>query len=114
MVKKWSLYWVNLEPVVGSEQSGIRPVVAISNDMVNEILPIVTILPISSMKKNSRIYPTEVLLKPEVSGLQKPSIVMIHQVRTISKQRIGNKCGEIKDEKIIAEINDTLREYFEV
>lgn len=114
MMKKWSLYWVDHDPVIGSEQSGTRPALVISNDMVNEILPVVTILPVSSLKQENKVYPTEVLLATEFSGLQKSSVVMIHQIRTVSKLRIGKKCGEIVDEKIKKEINDTLSEYFEI
>lgn len=114
MIRKWSLYWVNHDPVVGSEQSGIRPALVISNDMVNEILPIATILPVSSLKQDSRVFPTEVLLTPGLSGLQKSSVVMIHQIRTVSKLRIGKKCGEIADENVKKEINDTMKVYFEI
>lgn len=114
MVKKWSLYWVDLEPVIGSEQSGVRPALVISNDIVNEILPIVTVLPVSTLKQNSNIYPTEVLLKPTISGLNKLSVTMVHQIRTISKARIGKKCGEITDDKTKNEILEAMREYFEL
>ncbi|NJD04801.1 MAG: type II toxin-antitoxin system PemK/MazF family toxin [Ruminiclostridium sp.] len=113
-MKKWSLYWVNHDPVIGSEQSGTRPALVISNDMVNEILPVTTILPVSSLKQDSRVFPTEVLLTPKASGLQKPSVVMVHQIRTVSKLRIGKKCGEITDENVKKEIIDTMKEYFEI
>ena len=112
MIKKWSLYWVNHDPVIGSEQSGTRPALVISNDMVNEILPVITILPVSSLKQENRVYPTEVILTAGLSGLQKSSVVMIHQIRTVSKLRIGKKCGEIVDEKVKKEITDNLKEYF--
>lgn len=114
MVKKWSLYWVDHDPVIGSEQSGVRPALVISNDMVNEILPVVTILPISTLKQDGRVYPTEVLLTSEVSGLKKPSVVMIHQIRTVSRLRIGKKCGEINNARFKEEIEDAIREYFEI
>ncbi len=114
MIRKWSLYWVNHDPVMGSEQSGTRPALIISNDIVNEILPVTTILPVSSLKQGSRVFPTEVFLAPEVSGLQKPSVVMIHQIRTVSRLRIGKKCGEIADENVRKEICDAVKEYFEI
>lgn len=114
MISRWSLYWVNHDPVIGSEQSGTRPALVISNNMVNEILPVTTILPVSSLKENSRAFPTEVLLPPEVTGLPKPSVVMVHQIRTVSRQRIGKKCGEIADDEIKKKIQDALRDYFEI
>ena len=114
MVKKWSLYWVNHDPVQGSEQSGVRPALIISNDIVNETLPVVTILPVSSLKQDGRVYPTEVLLEKQLSGLPKHSLIMIHQIRTVSKLRIGKKCGEILDIRVKTAIIDTMKEYFEI
>ena len=83
MVKKWHIFWAELDPVQGSEQAGRRPVLVISNDISNRILPVVTILPLSSVKINSRIYITEILIKKEISSLSKDSVAMIHQIRTI-------------------------------
>ena len=114
VVEKWSLYWVTLDPITGSEQAGTRPALVISNDMVNEILPVVTILPLSSVKSNNRVYPTEVFLSKELSGLPKDSVIMVHQVRTIDKVRIGKLCGWIDDISMRERINDVVREYFEV
>jgi len=56
------------------------------NKIIQRILDIVTILPLTSLKKNRRVYPNEVLLKDE---LEKPSLVLCQQIRTISKQEIG-------------------------
>ena len=114
MVKKWSLYWASLDPATGSEQAGIRPVLVISNDIVNEILPVVTVIPASSMKDKSRIYPTEVYIPLEKSALPKNSIVMVHQIRTIAKERLGNQCGSIDDNLIRHSINVVMKEYFEL
>ena len=114
MVKKWSLYWVSLDPFIGSEQAGNRPALVISNDIVNEILPVVTILPVSLIKGKGRIYPTEIFLPTEKTGLTKNSIAMVHQIRTVSKERLGLKCGSINDNMIRSSINDVVREYFEL
>jgi mRNA interferase MazF len=114
MVKKWSIYWTSLDPTIGSEQAGMRPSLIISNDIVNEVLPVVTVLPLSSIKKSNRIYPTEVFLPRELSLLPKDSVIMIHKIRTISKERIGPKCGDINNEKIRSNIKDVLRQYFEL
>lgn len=114
MVKKWHIYWVSLDPVTGSEQSGTRPVLVISNDAVNEVLPVATILPISSVKIGSYIYPTEVFLPKDKSSLPKDSVIMIHQIKTISKERILNQIGSINDENIKNAINDAMKNYFEL
>jgi mRNA interferase MazF len=114
MVEKWSIYWVAPDPVIGPEQAGKRPALIISNDIVNEILPVVTILPLSSIKANSRVYSTEVLLPKEISFLPKDSVAMIHQIRTIDKMRIHKQCGRINDINTRNRINDVLRDYLEI
>lgn len=114
MVTKWSIYWADLNPVKGSEQAGIRPVLVISNDIINGVLPVVTILPISSVQEHMRIYSTEVFLSKEVSTLPKSSVVMIHQIRTISKERIGSLCGTISSEITKEAIIEALGQYFDL
>ncbi len=91
-MKRGEIYYANLSPVVGSEMDKRRPVLIVSNDANNSAASTVTILPITS--NVSRVYPFEVLLNPEESGLSKPSKVQAQQVRTISKQRIlGDEVG---------------------
>lgn len=114
MVKKWEIYFCNLDPIQGSEQSGMRPVLIISNNAVNHNLPVSTVLPFSSIKTGSKIYPTEVALSTEITGLQKPSVVMVHQIRTLSHNRLINKIGEIKDTDAREKILQACRSYFEI
>lgn len=114
MVKKWSLYWVILDPVIGSEQADRRPVLVISNDIVNEILPIVTVIPVASVKDKFKVYPTEVFLPSEKSALPKDSLAMIHQIRTISKERLTDSCGSIDDDMLRNKVNAVLTEYFDL
>ncbi len=112
MVKKWSIYWAQLNPTRGSEQAGRRPVLIVSNNDANEILPNVTVLPLSSMTESAKVYPTEVFLPQDVSSLPKPSVVMIHQIRTLSKERLESLCGVIHDEEVKAQIHRTMIQYF--
>lgn len=86
-MKRGEIYYANLSPAVGSEMNKRRPVLIVSNDANNRAADTVTILPITS--NVTRVYPFEVLINPEDSGLPKPSKVQAQQVRTISKQRIG-------------------------
>ncbi|PSB04627.1 MazF family transcriptional regulator, partial [filamentous cyanobacterium Phorm 46] len=83
-MKRGEIYYANLSPTVGSEIDKRRPVLVVSNDANNRAANTVTILPITS--NITRVYPFEVLLNPEDSGLSKPSKVQAQQVRTISKQ----------------------------
>ncbi len=73
--QRWSIYRANLDPVVGTEINKSRHVLIISNDVVNELLQNLTILPISSRKQGRTIYPNEALLKRDESGLEVESIV---------------------------------------
>jgi mRNA interferase MazF len=59
---------------MGSEQAGKRPILIISAEDVNQVLPVVTVLPVTSAKPGREIYPTEVFLSKETSGLPKDSL----------------------------------------
>ncbi|MEH2313649.1 MAG: type II toxin-antitoxin system PemK/MazF family toxin [Nostoc sp.] len=99
-MKRGDIYYANLSPVMGSEMGKRRPVLIVSNDISNSVAPTVTILPLTS--NVSRVYPFEVLLNPEISGLTKPSKVQAQQVRTISKQRItGEVLGNLNEEMMV-------------
>ena len=89
IVKKWSIWRANLDPVIGSEQGKSRPVLIISEDDINELLNIVNIIPITSRKPNRIIYPNETLLPEEKFGFEQESIALCHQIRTIDKSRLS-------------------------
>lgn len=72
---QWGIFQARLDPVLGSEQAGRRPVLVVSNEVINQALPIVTVLPLTSMRKGRRIYSTEVLLVAGQAGLPRDSIV---------------------------------------
>jgi len=109
MSYKWAVFMADLNPVIGSEQQGRRPVMVISDETTNTVMPVVTILPVTSLKKGRRLYPNEALLKKGVAGLEADSIVLAHQIRTISKQRLMSCLGEVADADLQARINDALR-----
>jgi len=114
LVNKWEIYFCNLNPVKGSEQRGIRPVLIISSDAINHSLSISTVLSISSIKEKEKIYPTEILLPIEKTGLPKHSVAMLQQIRTISHNRLINKCGIISDEDLQKQISEVLLNYFDL
>lgn len=90
-MNQYDIYLADLNPVIGREQSGTRPILVISNNYEN-LLDIVTIIPITSLKAGRRIYPNELLLQTE---LEKPSILLCQQIRTISKNRLIKKLKNI-------------------
>lgn len=106
---KWGIFIADLNPVQGSEQKGQRPVIVISDEDFNMVMPVVTVLPVTSLKEGRRVYPNEVLLKAEYGGLSKDSIILVHQIRTISKQRLKDLVGFINKYTIREAINEALR-----
>ncbi len=107
-VERWSVWRANLDPVVGSEQGMTRPVLVVSQTALNDILPVVNVLPITSRKANRRIYPNEALLPVGTTGLKLESIVLCYQIRTLDKRRLGRVFGMLDDETIRQAIVDAL------
>jgi mRNA interferase MazF len=105
---KWSIWRANLDPVIGSEQGKSRPIVIISEDDINALLKIVNIIPITSRKPGRIIYPNEVLLPSEKYGLDRESIALCHQIRTIDKKRLSKKYGQISSKVLQDEIVEAL------
>jgi mRNA interferase MazF len=106
-MKRGEIYYANLSPAVGSEMDKRRPILIVSNDANNRAANTVTILPITS--NVTRIYPFEVLLNPEDSGLSKPSKVQAQQVRTISKQRINSDVVGSVNEEIMQLVDAAIK-----
>jgi len=106
---KWQVFLADLSPAIGSEQRGERPIAVVSDEDFNAVMPVVTVLPITSLKEGRRVYPNEVLLKAGHGGLRKDSIVLAHQIRTVSKARLKKQIGNINDAEIKEAINDALR-----
>jgi mRNA interferase MazF len=103
----FNIYWANLNPTIGREQAGHRPVLVVSNDIENQ-MDIVTIIPITSRKSKRKIYPNEVL----ISLQNKEAILLCHQVRTISKARLDKKIISL-DEKYKNRVLNVLCMRFE-
>lgn len=114
MIYQWNIFWADLNPIKGSEQAGIRPVLVISEEAVNQALPIVTVICLTSHKPGRKIYPIEVLLAPEDSLLPQASVAMAHQIRSISKERLGDKCGFIESEECREKIRYIVKLYLDL
>lgn len=105
--RRGEVYWVNLEPVIGSEIAKTRPAVIISNDTGNEHADRVIVAPITSRRDN-KIYPIEVGLEAGEAGLPRPSKVVLDQIRTVDKSRLGGKIGVLAPDRI-DELNRAIR-----
>ena len=98
-IRRGDLFYADLNPVVGSEQGGIRPVLVIQNDVGNYFSPTVVAAAITSRKaKNS--LPTHILLE-NVPGLAPTSLLLLEQLRTIDRQRLRGYIGRISKEKML-------------
>ena len=92
-VKRGELYYADLSPVVGSEQGGIRPVLVVQNDTGNRYSPTVIAAAVTSKIHKARL-PTHIEL-PQAFGLQKDSVILLEQIRTIDKKRLMSRIGEL-------------------
>lgn len=106
---QWSVFVVDLDPAVGSEQAGRRPVLVISREVANAALPVVTALPVTSHRPGRRVYPNEVLLPAGTAGLDPDSLVMAHQIRALSKRRLGAFVGRVEGEELRAAVRAAVR-----
>lgn len=107
-IERWSVWLANLDPVVGSEQGKTRPVLVVSQTALNQTLPVVNVLPITSRKPNRRIYPNETLLVKHTANLPNESIVLCYQIRTLDKQRLLRLIGILDDTVLQEEIIEAL------
>ena len=92
-ILRGDLYYADLNPVVGSEQGGIRPVLIIQNDIGNKHSPTIIVAAITS-KAGKAMLPTHCPLSVE-SGLDRNSVALMEQIRTIDKQRLKDYVGAL-------------------
>lgn len=106
IVKRGDIYYADLSPVVGSEQGGIRPVLVIQNDIGNKYSPTVIAAAITSQINEAKM-PTHIELAAKDYGLNKDSVILLEQIRTIDKRRLREKIGRI-DDGLMASVNNAL------
>ena len=109
-VKRGDIYFADLSPVVGSEQGGVRPVLIVQNDVGNKHSPTVIAAAITSRLGKTKL-PTHIGINAEKVGLERDSVVLLEQIRTIDKRRLGEKMGHLNDE-IMGEVNAALNVSF--
>ena len=106
MVKRGDLYYADLSPVIGSEQGGVRPVLIVQNDVGNRYSPTIIAAAITSQLDKAKL-PTHIALPAGQSGLQKDSVVLLEQIRTLDKRRLKDKIGELPF-SVMARVNEAL------
>jgi len=94
MIRRGELYYADLSPVVGSEQGGVRPILIVQNDTGNKYSPTVIAAAITS-KLNKAKLPTHIEISANEFGLEKNSVILLEQIRTLDKRRLSERIGEL-------------------
>ncbi len=106
-VIRGDIYYANLNPVIGSEQGGVRPVLVLQNNIGNRYSPTTIVAAITSKIKKAKL-PTHVELSSSSFNLEKDSVILLEQVRTIDKRRLKEKIAHL-DEEIMVKIDQALQ-----
>lgn len=97
MIARGEIYLAALDPVVGSEQGGVGPVLIIQNNVGNRFSPTVIVLAITSQLGKARL-PTHVEIPAQGHGLNKDSVALAEQIRTLDKRRLREYLGCLSEE----------------
>ncbi|HHY68661.1 MAG TPA: type II toxin-antitoxin system PemK/MazF family toxin [Bacillota bacterium] len=100
------IYFADLNPVLGSEQGGFRPVLIIQNDIGNKYSPTVIVSAITSQIQKAKL-PTHVELPVSISNLEKDSVILLEQIRTIDKRRLKKWVARL-DKTIMNKVDEAL------
>ena len=106
IVKRGDIFYADLSPVIGSEQGGVRPVLIIQNDIGNKYSPTVIVAAITSQINKAKL-PTHIEINANEYGLNKDSVILLEQIRTIDKKRLGEKMGHLDDD-MMSMVNSAL------
>lgn len=106
IIKRGDIYYADLSPVIGSEQGGVRPVLVVQNDIGNKYSPTVIAAAITSQINKAKL-PTHIEISAQDYGLQKDSVILLEQIRTIDKKRLKEKIGHLDDE-LMEKVNEAL------
>lgn len=106
-IKRGELYWVNLNPTKGSEQAGWRPILVIQNDVGNELASTTIVAPLTT-KQFTKEFPTNVFVPKGVAHIASNSTILLSQIRTIDKNRLEKKIGELP-EPYLKKVNEAIK-----
>ena len=97
-IKKGDVYFASLNPIVGSEQDGERPVVVVQNNLANKHSPTIIVVPITTVLKRMEL-PTHIPISKN-RFLKKDSMILVEQIRVIDKKRLKAYLGYLKPEQM--------------
>lgn len=105
-MRRGDIYYADLRPVVGSEQGGVRPVLIVQNDTGNRHSPTVICAAITSRQNKAKL-PTHIELRAEQYQMEKNSVILLEQLRTIDKMRLKDRVCHL-DDKMMNQVNRAL------
>ena len=105
-MRRGDIYYADLRPVIGSEQGGIRPVLIIQNDTGNKHSPTVICAAITSRQNKAKL-PTHIELRAAQYNIEKNSVILLEQLRTIDKKRLKDRVCHL-DDRIMDQVNHAL------
>lgn len=106
-IKRGYIYWVQLDPTIGSEIKKTRPALVVSNDQNNKFSELISVLPITSNTKN--IYPFEVKLSVGEGGVKQTCKIKANQIRTVDRRRLSKSpLGPMVSHDLMERVNKAL------
>ncbi|KRK33499.1 MULTISPECIES: type II toxin-antitoxin system PemK/MazF family toxin [Levilactobacillus] len=105
-VKRGDVFFADLSPVVGSEQGGMRPVLIVQNNVGNHYSPTVIVAAITARIEKPKM-PTHVGISADRTGIERDSVILLEQIRTIDKQRLKDQVTHL-DVKTMAAVDAAL------
>jgi mRNA interferase MazF len=94
-MQRGDVYQALLSPTEGSEQAGVRPVIIVSRNAINEFSSVVVVVPVTGLEHKMHHYPSQVEIKAGEGGMTKDSVALGEQVRAISKKRLRKSMGQL-------------------
>lgn len=97
-MNRGEVYDARLDPVEGSEQGGTRPVIIISRESINDSSTLVIAVPCTTYRLGRRLYPSQIVIQAPDGGLERDTIALGEQLRSLSKTRILRLRGILSNE----------------
>ncbi|MHB9144932.1 MAG: type II toxin-antitoxin system PemK/MazF family toxin [Symbiobacteriia bacterium] len=106
LIRRGDVFYADLSPVIGSEQGGVRPVLILQNDIGNKYSPTVIVSAITSQIDKARL-PIHVELEAARYGLERDSVVLLEQIRTVDKRRLRERVTHL-DGEVMARVDEAV------
>ncbi len=96
-MKRGDIFFADLSPVVGSEQGGVRPVLIVQNNLGNHFSPTVIVAAITAKMAKPKL-PTHIGITAKETGIDRDSVILLEQIRTIDKCRLKERVCHLSNE----------------